>query len=54
MSFAYDITPICRGRLLQESVFLSMFASPKKIQRPSRSLRKTDNVGPARRLAGPP
>ncbi len=33
---------------------LSMFASRKTIQRPSRSLRKTDNVGLARRWAGPP
>jgi hypothetical protein len=29
-----------------------MFASRKRIQRPSGSLRKTDNVGPARRWAG--
>ena len=32
----------------------SMFASRKRIQRPPGSLRKTDNVGPARRWAGPP
>jgi hypothetical protein len=32
----------------------SMFASRKRIQRPSGSLRKTDNVGPARRWTGPP
>jgi hypothetical protein len=33
---------------------LSMFASRKRIQPPSGYLRKTDNVGPARRRAGPP